>query len=102
MRGYDFAPAFGIPQRMALVPTGAGNVLWESLSLVTDATVDDIRSRGGAIAIAISRPHFYTAMVDRSDALGGIPIWLHAADRDWVQRRATAALLGWLHPCAGQ
>lgn len=84
--GYDITPTFGIPQRMALVPTAAGNVLWESLSLVTDAAIADIRARGGATAIAISHPHFYTAMVDWSEALGGIPIWLHAADRQWVQR----------------
>ena len=88
IRGYDITPGFGIPQRMALVPTGEGNVLWESLSLVTEAALADIRSRGGAAAIAISHPHFYTAMVDWSDALGGIPIFLHAEDRQWVQRTA--------------
>lgn len=88
VRGYDISPVFGIPQRMALVPTRAGNVLWESLSLVTDAAVADLQAQGGVAAIAISHPHFYTAMVDWSEALGGVPIWLHAADRQWVQRPA--------------
>lgn len=89
VRGYDITPSFGIPQRMALVPTQAGNLLWESLSLVTDAALADIHAHGGVTAIAISHPHFYAAMVDWSDALGGIPIWLHAADRQWVQRPAS-------------
>ena len=36
--------------------------------------------------MAISHPHFYTSMVEWSEALGGVPILLHEADRAWVQR----------------
>lgn len=86
VRGYDITPVFGIPQRMALIPTAAGNILWESLGMVEDAAVADIATHGGAVAIAISHPHFYAAMVDWSEALGDLPILLHAADREWVQR----------------
>src|SRR5262249_58571177 len=37
-------------------------------------------------AIGISHPHFYTTMVEWSRAFGGVPIHLHAADRDWIMR----------------
>ncbi|SBV37256.1 conserved hypothetical protein [uncultured Stenotrophomonas sp.] len=77
---------FAIPQRALLLPTDAGNLLWECVSLVTDAAVDALRARGGVDAIVISHPHFYSSMVEWSEALGGVPILLHAADRGWVQR----------------
>ncbi len=80
------APAFAINQRAWHLKTDAGNILWESLSLVTDEAVAALRERGGVDMIAISHPHFYAAMVDWSEALGDVPILLHAADRGWVQR----------------
>jgi hypothetical protein len=79
-------PAFAIDQRALLLPTDAGNILWESLSLVTQDAVDELRRAGGVDMIAISHPHFYGAMVEWSNALGGIPILLHGADRRWVAR----------------
>jgi len=45
-----------------------------------DLGVDSIK------AIAISHPHFYATMVDWSRALGGVPIYLHEDNRDWVMR----------------
>jgi hypothetical protein len=45
---------------------------------------DLIRGIGGLRAIAISHPHYYTTMVDWSRAFGGIPVYLHAADREWI------------------
>ncbi|MCB1588749.1 MAG: MBL fold metallo-hydrolase, partial [Xanthomonadales bacterium] len=80
----DLSPGFAIGQRMALLPTPGMNLLWESLSLVTDEAVAALRQRGGADAIAISHPHFYAAMLEWSEALGDVPILLHEADRDWV------------------
>ena len=41
---------------------------------------------GGLAAIAISHPHYYSSMVEWSRAFGGVPIYLHAADRQWVMR----------------
>ena len=82
----ETTPAFAIGQRAFLVQTPAGNVLWESLALVDDATVDLLKGLGGVSAIAISHPHYYTTMVEWSRALGGVPIHLHAADRQWVMR----------------
>ncbi len=53
---------------------------------IDDATVDLLQGLGGVKAIAISHPHYYTTMVEWSRALGGVPIHLHAADRQWVMR----------------
>ena len=79
-------PGFGIPQRALLLPTDAGNLMWECVSLVTRQAVDALKARGGVDRIVISHPHFYSAMVEWSDALGGVPILLHRADAQWVQR----------------
>src|ERR687889_781446 len=40
----------------------------------------------GERAIAISHPHYYSSIVEWSAAFGGAPIYLHAADRQWVMR----------------
>ncbi|WP_374566633.1 MBL fold metallo-hydrolase [Ideonella sp.] len=79
---------FAIPQRALLLPTDAGNILWECISLVTPEAVAALQARGGVDLIAISHPHFYSAMVEWSNALGGVPILLHEADREWVMRPA--------------
>jgi glyoxylase-like metal-dependent hydrolase (beta-lactamase superfamily II) len=78
----------GFLQRALLLPTAAGNILWECLSLVTDEALARLREHGGVDRIVISHPHFYASMVQWSDALGGVPILLHAADRPWVQRHS--------------
>jgi hypothetical protein len=81
-------PDFGIAQRAIFAPATDARVLWECLSVVTDDAVANLTARGGVDAIAISHPHFYTAMVEWSDALGGVPILVHEADDDWVRRRS--------------
>jgi glyoxylase-like metal-dependent hydrolase (beta-lactamase superfamily II) len=82
----ETTPAFGIAQRAIIARTEAGNVLWECLAMIDDATVDLLNGLGGVAAIAISHPHYYTTMVEWSRALGGVPIYLHSADREWVIR----------------
>ncbi|HTA64706.1 MAG TPA: MBL fold metallo-hydrolase, partial [Xanthomonadaceae bacterium] len=86
LTGIGIAPDFAIPQRALLLATDAGNILWECVSLVTDEAVAALRARGGVDRIVISHPHFYASMVEWSEALGGVPILLHEADRDWVLR----------------
>jgi glyoxylase-like metal-dependent hydrolase (beta-lactamase superfamily II) len=49
-----------------------------------------VQALGGVAAVAISHPHYYAAMVDWSRAFGGAPIYLHAADRQWVMRPGAA------------
>lgn len=83
-------PGFGIPQRALHLRTDAGNILWETLSLVTDAAVAALRAEGGVDLIAISHPHFYASMIEWSRALGGVPILVNAADQAWVQRWSPA------------
>jgi hypothetical protein len=84
--GIATAPQFGIGQRALLVRTGAGNILWDCISLINPDTVALINALGGISAIAISHPHYYTSMVEWSRAFGGVPIYLHEDDREWVQR----------------
>jgi hypothetical protein len=84
--GIGLAPDFAINQRALYLPTDAGNILWECLSLVTDEAVEAQQARGGVDLIAISHPHFYSSMLAWSEALGNVPILLHEADRDWVRR----------------
>ena len=65
--------------------TPAGNVLWDCIALLDDATLDIVRALGGIAAIAISHPHYYTTMAEWAHAFG-CEVWLHEADRDWVMR----------------
>jgi hypothetical protein len=84
--GIGTQPQFAIGQRALLVCTPDGNILWDCISLLDAATVALIKGLGGLKAIAISHPHFYTTMVEWSRAFGGVPIHLHADDRQWIMR----------------
>jgi hypothetical protein len=84
--GIGTVPQFAIGQRALLLRTPEGNILWECLALLDDATIDIIKGLGGLAGIAISHPHYYSTMVEWSRAFGGVPIHLHAADRQWVMR----------------
>ncbi|SRR5579871_1007211 len=86
----ETTPAFGINQRAILAQTGACNVLWDCIALIDEATIDLVKGMGRVVAIAISHPHYYTTMVEWSRALGNVPIYLHAADREWVMRPDSA------------
>ena len=82
----ETTPAFAINQRAILARTPGGNVLWDCIALLDEATIALLRGLGGVSAIAISHPHYYTTMAEWSRALDGAPIYLHAADREWVMR----------------
>lgn len=86
--GISITPSFAIGQRALLVGSAEGNVLWDCLPLIDEATIRFIEQLGGLKAIAVSHPHFYGSMVEWSQAFGGVPIYVHAADRDWVMRPA--------------
>ena len=87
---FGIEPRFAIGQRALLAETPHGNVLWDCVSLVSDEAVAEINRRGGLQAIAISHCHYYSAMVPWSDAFGGVPIYLHADDRQWIMRQSPA------------
>ncbi len=84
--GIGIDPAFAIGQRALFVLTPRGNVLWDCVPLLDPALVEMLQAQGGLAAIAISHPHYYATMVDWSRAFGGVPVYLHAADRKWVMR----------------
>lgn len=79
-------PRFAIGQRALHVRTAGGNVLWDCVSLVDDRSVGAVQALGGVLAIAVSHPHYYASMVEWSRALGDVPVYIHAADGDWVMR----------------
>jgi hypothetical protein len=82
--GIGVEPMFAIGQRALLVRSPGGNVLWDCVSLIDEAIVEAVQGLGGLAAIAVSHPHYYTSMVEWSRAFGGVPIYLHADDRQWV------------------
>lgn len=84
--GVGTAPAFAIDQRALILPTKGHRIMWESTSLVTPDAVAKVTRAGKIDLIAISHPHFYSSMVEWSEALGRIPILLHQADKEWVAR----------------
>ncbi|HEV2841809.1 MAG TPA: hypothetical protein VGW39_10820 [Chthoniobacterales bacterium] len=84
--GIGTEPSFAIGQRALLVQSPGGNILWVCVTLLDDRTVARVRELGGIRAIAISHPHFYSAMVEWSRAFDDAPIHLHGADRQWVMR----------------
>lgn len=88
--GVGLVERFAIPQRALLLRTDAGNVLWDCISVVTPGARRAIDELGGVDVIGISHPHFYSSMVEWSDAFGGAPVLLHEADRAWVQRLSPA------------
>ena len=83
--GIGTTPSFAIGQRALLVQTPGGNILWDCLSLLDDPTIAAVRALGGIRAIAISHPHYFAAMVEWAHAFDA-PIYLHAAEREWVMR----------------
>jgi hypothetical protein len=81
LTGIATEPQFAIGQQAHLIETPAGNVLWNCNSLLDDDTVSAVAERGGLAVIAVSHPHFYTSVAEWSRAFGGVPIYLHADDR---------------------
>ena len=79
-------PAVAIGQRALVVERPDGGVMWDCTPVITDEALAAIAAKGGIKAIAISHPHFYSTMVDWSRALGGVPIYLHEDNRDYVMR----------------
>jgi glyoxylase-like metal-dependent hydrolase (beta-lactamase superfamily II) len=88
--GIGTVPEFAIGQRALLLRTPNGNFLWDCITFIDDATVELISGLGPLRGIAISHPHYYSAMLEWSAAFGDVPVFLHAADREWVMRPGPA------------
>jgi hypothetical protein len=85
LTGIGTEPGFAIGQRALLVRAPGGNVLWDMISYLDDDLVRQIHELGGIRAIAISHPHYYGTMTEWARAFGA-PVYIHAADREWVAR----------------
>ena len=85
LTGIGTEPKFAIGQRALLVPWGGSNLLWDCVTLLDDETAAAVEARGGLRAIAISHPHYYSAMVEWAHRFG-CPVLLHEADREWIMR----------------
>jgi glyoxylase-like metal-dependent hydrolase (beta-lactamase superfamily II) len=84
--GIGTTPDFAIGQRALLVPLPDGrNVMWECVTLLDDESAAAVERAGGLAAIAISHPHYYSAMVEWARRFG-CPVYVHAADARWVMR----------------
>jgi len=84
--GLALEPSFAIGQRALLLAEPDGCVMWDCIPLATDEGVHYVHSLGGLKAIAVSHPHYYGAVADWSEAFGGVPVYLHADDRQWITR----------------
>jgi glyoxylase-like metal-dependent hydrolase (beta-lactamase superfamily II) len=83
--GIGCTPSFAIGQRALLVKSDAGNVLWDCQPYLDDTLAESVTAEGGLAAIAISHPHYYSAMVEWAHRFA-CPIYLHEAERKWVLR----------------
>jgi glyoxylase-like metal-dependent hydrolase (beta-lactamase superfamily II) len=92
--GIGTEPKFAIGQRALLVQSPAGNVLWDCISYLDDATIEAVQALGGIAAITSSHPHMYASMIEWSHAFGNVPIYLHASNRPHVMR-PDPALIFW-------
>jgi glyoxylase-like metal-dependent hydrolase (beta-lactamase superfamily II) len=86
LMGVGTFPSFAIGQRALILRTPQGNILWDCISFLDDATVTIIAALGGLTAIACSHPHFIASAVEWSHAFDSVPVHVHAKDREHVPR----------------
>ncbi|WOH20645.1 hydrolase [Paenarthrobacter sp. GOM3] len=79
-------PKVGIGQTAQLVVTPAGSLLWDPVGYVDDHAVGAILEHGPVLAIAASHPHMFGVQVEWSNRLGGAPVLVSEADREWLGR----------------
>ena len=72
----------GIGERAILLQTEHGNVLWDCVAWLDDATKAFIEERGGLKAIVISHPHFWTTHLEWAQQFN-CPVYLQEADKEW-------------------
>lgn len=76
-------PGFAIGQRALLILSPGGNILWDCIALLDDATIEFIKSKGELKAIAFSHPHYYSTMNDWAKIFD-CPIYIHEKDAEWI------------------
>ncbi|CAK7237318.1 hypothetical protein SBRCBS47491_009935 [Sporothrix bragantina] len=85
-------PQVAIGQRALLLCTEIGNLLWDCITYLDDATVQTINELGGIAAIVISHPHYYSTALQWATAFD-CPVYLSAEDSEWIMRRGDAHVL---------
>lgn len=85
--GVGTEPEFAIGQRALLLQSPGGNLLWDCITLLDHKTTTEVKARGGIRAIAISHPHYYSAMAEWAERFDA-QILLHIRDRQWVMRKS--------------
>lgn len=78
-------PRFAIGQQAHLIQTPEGNILWDCISFLDQATIETIQSLGGIKTIAISHPHFYSTMIDWAEVFDA-ELLIHKADEAYVMQ----------------
>jgi glyoxylase-like metal-dependent hydrolase (beta-lactamase superfamily II) len=83
-------PKFGIGERVILIPTPHGTIMWDLLAYMDDETIKALKSPpfNGIKAIVISHPHYYTTHLDWAEALD-CPVYIAAEDEGWTSRQDT-------------
>ena len=84
--GISVEPEIGIGQRALLLQTPAGNLLWDATGYLDDDLVEQVAGLGGLAAVASSHPHMFGVQVEWSHRFGGVPVYVAAADREYLQR----------------
>ncbi|WP_159698568.1 hydrolase [Arthrobacter sp. 18067] len=84
--GISTEPKVGIGQTAQLVVTSVGSLLWDPVGYVDDDAVKAVLERGPVLAVAASHPHMFGVQVEWSRRLGGVPVLVADADRQWLGR----------------
>lgn len=79
-------PAFAIGQSAFLIGTDEGNYLWDLVPVLDDSVRQLLHAMGGPEAIVLSHPHYQSTLVEWSATFGNAPVYVHADDREWIQR----------------
>jgi len=84
----EITPHFAIGQRALLILSPQGNILWDCIALLDEATIAFIRSKGGLKAIAFSHPHYYSNMNYWAETFN-CPVYIHQSDEQWIMEKGT-------------
>lgn len=84
--GVRTVPDAGIGQTALVAMTSDGGLLWDPPGSIDDPAVEAVARLGPIRAIAASHPHMSGVQVEWSRALGGVPILVNEADREWLGR----------------
>lgn len=86
------APKVGIGQRCALIKTPVGNILWDCVTFLDQATIAQINESGGINAIVISHPHYYSTHLLWARTFN-CNVYLAAEDSKWLAQQDSARQL---------